>query len=107
MKILKYIRIIIYIAILAGLIWLKFTNGSFGECYIKSSLGIECPSCGITRAVIAILNLDFISALNYNAYFVLVLLPMFLVFFIDDIICMIVKKQSFVEIIFRWVRGKL
>ena len=97
----KYVRIILYILILASLLWLKFTNNTFGECYIAKNLGMECPSCGITRATKDLLDLDFSSALKHNAYYVLILLPTFLFFFIDDIICMITKKTSWVEKILR------
>lgn len=100
MKNLKYIRIAVYISILILLCILKFTDASnFGECYINRNFGILCPSCGITRATKAILDLDFSLAISYNAYYVLVLLPIFSIFFVDDIICIFKKKKSLVEII--------
>lgn len=100
MKSLKYIKIGIYISILISLCILKFVDASnFGECYINKNFGILCPSCGITRATKAILDLDFSLAITYNAYYVLILLPMFLIFFIDDIICICKNKKSFVDII--------
>lgn len=74
---------------------------NFGECYIKENFGILCPSCGITRGTEALLNFNFILAIKYNAYFTLILFPIFLILFVDDIICMIIKKKSFVEIILR------
>lgn len=101
MRNLKYIRIIIYIVILVLLCILKFMDTStFGECYINEIFGLLCPSCGITRATESLLNFDFPLALSFNAYYTLVLLPMFLIFLIDDIVCMIIKKRSFVDIIF-------
>lgn len=106
MKILKYIRITVYVLILAGLIWLKFTNFYFGDCYIRTHLGFICPACGITRATEALLNLDFKSAISYNAYYVLILLPLFIIFFVNDIYCMITNKTSFVDIILRRRRKK-
>lgn len=99
MKMFKCVRIIIYILILVSLLWLKFTDNTFGECYIAKNLGIQCPSCGITRATKDILDLDFASATRHNAYYVLVLLPTFLVFLFDDIICIFLDKTSFVEMI--------
>lgn len=35
-------------------------------CFIKHFTGIPCPGCGITRALFALLRLDFASAFNYN-----------------------------------------
>ena len=101
MKTLKYVRIAIYISIVILLCILKFSSSaSFGECYINENFGLLCPSCGITRATESLLNFDFSLAITYNSYYTLVLLPMFLIFLIDDIVCMVIKKRSFVDIIF-------
>jgi hypothetical protein len=35
-------------------------------CFFKFLFGIPCPGCGITRACIALLHLDFASAFQYN-----------------------------------------
>lgn len=35
-------------------------------CLIKQSIGIYCPTCGVTRSFYSIFNLDFISAIKYN-----------------------------------------
>lgn len=99
-NVLKFVRIIVYIILLGVLIFLGCSDdNNFGLCHIKENFGILCPSCGITRATKSILSLDFILAIEYNAYFTLVLLPVFFVLFIDDIICMIFKKRSLVDII--------
>lgn len=101
MKNLKYLRIILYILVIISLILLKITGFSLlGECYINKNFGLLCPSCGITRATESLLNLDFTKALSYNSFYVLILLPIFLVLAINDIICMILKKKSLVDIIF-------
>ena len=99
-KILKYIRIGVYIVFIISIILLKYTNiFNNGRCYINENLGILCPTCGITRATQAIINLDISVAVGYNAYYVFVLLPIFLILLVDDVICMIINKKSFVEII--------
>ncbi len=100
MKKLKYIRIIVYILIIISMLVLKYTNVIKWTCYINENFGILCPTCGLTRAVRAILNLNLPLAIKYNAYCTLVLFPIFLILFVDDIICMILKKRSFVDIIF-------
>ena len=43
-------------------------------CLLHDKLFLYCPLCGGTRAVDALLHFDFISALRYNAFVVLVLL---------------------------------
>lgn len=101
MKNLKTLRIILYIFIIISLIALKLMGSSLlGECYINKNFGLLCPSCGITRATESLLNLDFTKALSYNSFYVLILLPIFLVLAINDIICMILNKKSLVDIIF-------
>ena len=98
-KMLKYIRITVYIAIAIFIILLKLTNEPIWTCYINEKFGILCPTCGMTRAIEAIFNLNFNLAIKNNAYCTLVLFPIFAILFIDDIICMILKNRSFVDII--------
>lgn len=98
-KILRIIRIITYVVIVVSLIILKYTDIFNFTCYINQHYGVLCPSCGITRAMRAIVNFDFALAIKNNAYCTFILFPTFLVLFIDDIISMILKKKSFVEII--------
>ena len=101
-KILKFIRIAVYILLFASLLFLKLSDeNNFGACYINENFGILCPSCGITRTTKAVLSFDFGYAINLHAYFVFVLLPVFLFLLIDDIICMIFNRRSLVEIILR------
>lgn len=35
-------------------------------CVFKSTLGISCPSCGMTRAIHEILHFNFLQAIKYN-----------------------------------------
>ena len=98
-KILRIIRIIAYIAIIIFFIILKYTDIIRWTCYINEHFGVLCPSCGITRAIRAIINFDFNLAIKNNAYCTLVLFPTFLILSVDDIISMILRKKSLVEII--------
>lgn len=99
-KSFKLIRIILYIILAILLILLKFTNIFMFNCYINDTFHVLCPTCGITRATIAILNFDFLYAISHNAYYTLVLFPIFFILFIDDIVCLLLNKRSFVDIIF-------
>lgn len=38
-------------------------------CLFQHFLGIPCPGCGMTRAVLAALRLDFAEAFSYHAMF--------------------------------------
>ena len=39
------------------------------KCIFKEFLKIPCPSCGITRAFICVLNFNFKKAFEFNAMF--------------------------------------
>jgi hypothetical protein len=58
---------------------LLWPEGFFPACPIHLWLGIECPGCGATRALAALLHGRWMEALRLNALFVL-LLPCALVF---------------------------
>ena len=98
-KALKYIRIVVYIVILISVILLKYTDLINVRCFVNDNFGILCPTCGITRAMKGIVSFNFSYAINKNAYCTLVLFPIFMILLIDDIISMILKKKSFVDII--------
>lgn len=76
------------------------------SCYLRDNFGILCPACGLTRATISILNFKFVDAFYYNEYYTIILVPMVIIFFINDIYCIfkrkILKKKtlSLVEIVF-------
>lgn len=40
-------------------------------CPIKFTTGISCPGCGMTRAVLSVLQLDFKAAIYYHPLFLL------------------------------------
>lgn len=50
-------------------------------CPIKYFSGISCPGCGMTRAVLAALRLDFEAAFYYHPLFLLTPLMFFLFLF--------------------------
>ena len=48
-------------------------EGKHSICLFKNLFGIECYGCGITKAIIASIQLDFIRAFNYNKLIVVVM----------------------------------
>ncbi|KXB71395.1 DUF2752 domain-containing protein [Peptoniphilus sp. DNF00840] len=52
-------------------------------CPIKFMTGISCPSCGMTRAYLSLLRLDFKSAYYYHPLFVLPALGLIIYIFRD------------------------
>ncbi|CDM68216.1 putative membrane protein [Clostridium bornimense] len=40
-----------------------------GKCLIKKFIGVPCPSCGLTRAIVAALNLNFYKSFSYHPLF--------------------------------------
>ncbi len=57
-------------------------------CLFYNTTGVYCPSCGMTRAFVALLHLDIKQAIYYNPMFILVpltILPFFIEQFFFDI----------------------
>jgi len=48
-------------------------EGEHSICLFKNLFGIECYGCGITKAVIASVQLDFVRAFKYNKLIVIVM----------------------------------
>ena len=48
------------------------------KCLFKLLFSIPCPSCGLTRAFKAIINLDFIGAIKYNLLSIPIFISMIL-----------------------------
>jgi len=54
-------------------------------CLFKNVFGIECYGCGITKAVIASMQLNFIRAFEYNKLIVVVM-PLIVYLWIKEIV---------------------
>ncbi len=85
---------IIFIACIAGYIWLFFSlnsnktkNETFEVCLIKQSINLPCPSCGSTRSIIAITKGNFVEALKFNplGFIVAVIIILAPICFVFDI----------------------
>ena len=66
------IVVLILLAVLYAYLDAKYNLGF--SCTLNQLCGIYCPGCGLTRAGIAILQLDFYQAFRYNA-FSLIIIP--------------------------------
>jgi hypothetical protein len=63
-----------YVLYLIPLDWL---NEQHTICLIKNIFGVECFGCGITKAIVSFVQLDFIRAIEYNNM-VIIVLPLFI-----------------------------
>ena len=52
------------------------------SCIIKSILGFSCPGCGMTRAIISAMKLDFVTAFTFHSMFWS--LPILILYFVYD-----------------------
>ena len=59
----KIIFTLCYLLVVAVFYFLKI------PCIYRAIFNIECPGCGITRALISTFKFDFISAFAYNSMF--------------------------------------
>ena len=52
------------------------------RCLFRMWLGVPCPGCGMTRALVRLLRLDFSGAWNYHP--MVFFLPLMYVYFLYD-----------------------
>jgi len=87
-------------AALAGVMLYRFPPAQYSfypECPLHRLFGIQCPGCGATRALAALLHLHLSDALHANALFVC-LLPLALLY------ALIVYRRALAAQTFRWPR---
>lgn len=72
----------IKLAFMIAVIYIVFNIIGIG-CPIKFFTGISCPGCGMTKAVLAAIRLNFHEAFYYHPLFFLTPLIMVLYFFED------------------------
>ncbi len=83
----KFYSVLIFFVIIGIISIISYALG-FSICIFYNITGIYCPSCGMTRAFVALSRLDFKSAFMYNPMFILVplsLVPLFINQFLFEI----------------------
>ena len=82
-KRIKRVTLWVVLFVLAGLLYALFVRlTGFGyPCFFHLITGLNCPGCGITRAALKILQLDFVGAVKQNAFLVPIVLYVGWIFF--------------------------
>ena len=75
----KYFLIVGIIGILYLIVFLKYKIGI--PCLFHEVTGLYCPGCGMTRAMISIIKLDFYQASRFNIL-IFIVIPFFIIYFI-------------------------
>ena len=66
------------------------------RCPIRLVFNLDCPGCGLTRACVSALKLDFVSAFNYHPLFWLIG-PEFIYALFSDYVKKIIKVDDRAE----------
>ena len=85
----------VLILVLLGLSIIFFFIKKFGEitgsiCLIRGLIGVPCPSCGMSRAIIAVINGDIIKAFKFH--------PLFWLPFVASLL-IVLKRRFFKQIL--------
>lgn len=84
--------ILIIIAPLILFLWpMEWLENGHSICLIKNIFGCECYGCGITRAIVSAVQLDFGNAFNYNKLIIIVF-PLLLYVWFKTLIIVLKKK---------------
>lgn len=76
--------ILLYMGILAGYLFLQILlEGAFKLCWFKVLTGLNCPSCGLSRAFFALFSGHPLQALKLNPFMLIFSLVIFAQFFLQ------------------------
>ena len=85
--------ILLIFPLLLSFISLDNLDGKRSLCLFKNLFGIECYGCGITKSIIACIQLDFIRAFEYNKLIV-VIMPLIIYLWVKETVkCAKILKQ--------------
>lgn len=65
------------------------------ECQVHKVLGLDCPGCGVTRMILALLNMDFYQAFRYNPFMFVTMFILFIVYIWQSIVY--IKKNKMLK----------
>ena len=106
---------LIILLIVIGVILLLMFTGIY-KCPFEYFLGIPCPTCGISRAIISLIHLDFYKSFYYYALWPLIVLFLIFIFLIwigkikvsnktFNIICIVLGIIIIIYYIYRHIIG--
>lgn len=76
--------ILLYMGILADYLFLQILlEGAFKLCWFKALTGLNCPSCGLSRAFFALFSGRPLQALKLNPFMLIFSLVIFAQFFLQ------------------------
>lgn len=108
-RLLTCVRLMLYLfAVIVAVLCLN--EKIYLKCTFIDKFGIECPACGSTRATLAILRGNIISAIEYNAFYSLVIFPLAVFLVLEDVYTVVKRsifKKSKVSLIEVMFGGKL
>lgn len=83
-KYFKFGKVLILVLLGLSIIFLfikKFGEITGSICLIRGLTGVPCPSCGMSRAIIAVINGDIINAFKFHPLFWLPFVALLLIIF--------------------------
>ena len=102
---LKIFAIIIPIAVITAMFLYSYIARPFsssGEfCWIKRRFKIECPSCGLTRAIWCLMHGDWAKGFYYHALFTVGFIPFTLILTAMGINYALANRLAILK--YRWI----
>jgi len=89
---------IILLACVGIMLYTKFEVGF--PCLFHEITGQYCAGCGMTRAVVALSNMDFYQAIRYNV-FVVIALPFLAIYFLVEGYYWVLNRKNRFEKVFQ------
>ena len=95
-KIILLVPYTIIISFIAyGVYFLNKVYGIGFICVSRELTGLYCSGCGMTRAVLSLLKLDFYQAFRYNAFSV-ILIPILFFYFYGEVYAYCFNEKNFI-----------